>query len=391
MATRTIEADSRPFSLLALGLRPFYLLGALFAIAAMCLWILAVAGRTEGPDGIGLVDLHVHEFMFGFAPAILAGFILTAARAWSGLPTASGMGLAALVVLSIAGRIGMAFSAGPSAALIDALFLPALAVVVGVPIVRSGKLTHLRVVALIALLGVVNVVFHLQQQGALDVDRLVSIFAGIGIWTLMLTLVGGRVVPAFTDNARGAPRARKFAALEVAVFVATAAAFVAIVLAREDAAAPLFLLAALLHIVRLVLWHPLRGLDEPLLWALPLAYSWIPVGLALLGLASLGVVQPVAGIHALNIGAITGMMLAIMTRSTLGHTGRPLKAFGTETVIYLSVTLAAAARVGASLVEDGALLTTIAGLAWILAFALYAFRYGPMLVGQRADGKPADA
>lgn len=390
MATRTI-ADTRPFPLLALGLRPFYLLAALFAIAAMCLWILAVAGRIEGPDGIGLVDLHVHEFMFGFAPAVLAGFILTAARSWSGRPTASGTGLAALVVLWVAGRIGMTLSAGPSAALIDALFLPALATVVVIPIVRSGKLTHLRVVALVALLGVVNIVFHLQQQGALDVDRLVPIFAGIGIWTLMLTLVGGRVVPAFTDNARDAPRARKFAALDVAVFVGTAAAFVAMVLAVEEAAGPLFLLAALLHTARLFLWHPLRGLDEPLLWVLPLAYAWIPVGVALLGLASLGIVPPVAGIHALTIGAITGMMVAIMTRSTLGHTGRPLKAFGTEAVIYLSVTVAAVTRVCASLIDDGALLTTVAGLAWILAFVLYAFRYGPMLVGQRADGKPASA
>lgn len=391
MATRTITADVRPSPFLSLGFRPFYLLASLFAIIAMILWILAIAGRIGGPDGIGLVELHAHEFMFGFAPAVLAGFILTAARSWSGLPTASGMGLGALAVLWIAGRVGMAFSAGPSAMLIDALFLPALAVVVAIPIIRSGKLTHMRVVTLVFLLALVNIVFHLEQQGVIAVDRLVPIIAGIGIWTLMLTLVGGRVVPAFTDNARGAPLARRTATLEVAVFVATAAAFFASTAGWERVSAPLFLLAALLHLVRLVLWHPLRGLNEPLLWVLPLAYAWIPVGLALMGLAALGIVPPVAAIHALTIGAITSMMLAIMTRSTLGHTGRPLKAYGTEAVIYLSITAAAATRVCASVAQDGALLTTIAGFAWILAFSLFALRYGPMLIAERADGKPANA
>lgn len=392
MATRAIqESDVRPFPFLALGLRPFYLLGALFAIVAMVLWILAISGRIEGPATIGLVDLHVHEFLFGFGPAVLAGFLLTAARSWSGRPTASGAGLGALVLLWIAGRVGMAVSANSGAMLIDALFLPALAIVVAIPIVRSGKLTHLRVVTIVSLLGLANIVFHLQQVGVLPIDRLVPIFGGIGLWTLMLTLVGGRVVPAFTDNARGAPLARRPAALDVAVFLTTAAAFLALMAGLQQASGPWFMAAALLHAVRLVLWHPLRGLDEPLLWVLPLAYAWIPIGLALMGLASFGTIPCVAAIHALTIGAMTGMMLAIMTRSSLGHTGRPLKAFAAEAVMYLAVTVASAARVGASLVDDGATLTNLAAFAWILAFSLFALRYGPMLISERADGKAANA
>lgn len=385
MATRTITADVRPSPFLSLGFRPFYLLASVFAVVAMILWILAIGGRIEGPAGIGLVDLHAHEFLFGFAPAVLAGFLLTAARSWSGLPTASGSGLGALALLWIAGRVAMAFSAGPGAMLIDALFLPTLALVAAVPIIRSGKLTHLRVVALVSLLGAANIAFHLQQSGTVNVDRLVPIVAGIGIWILMITLVGGRVVPNFTDNARGAPLARRFPAFDAIVFATTAAAFLADMSGLEEASAPLYILAAILHVVRLVLWHPFRGLDEPLLWALPLAFAWIPVGLALMGMAALGLVPQVAAIHALTIGAVTGMMLAIMTRSTLGHTGRPLRASGVDAIIYLSASAAAVARVSASFVDDGSSLTTVAGIAWIVAFAIFALRYGPMLIAPRAD------
>lgn len=385
MATHTITNKARPSPFLSLGFRPFYLLASIFAVVAMILWILAIAGRIDGPAGIGLVDLHVHEFLFGFAPAVLAGFLLTAARSWSGLPTASGMGLGGLALLWIVGRAMMAFSPGLGAMVLDSLFLPTLALVVAVPIVRSRRWTHLRVVALVLLLALANVAFHLQQSGAVGIDRLAPILCGIGIWILMITLVGGRVIPNFTDNARGAPLARRFPALEAAVFLATAAAFLVRIAGAEKASAPLFVLASFLHLTRLVLWRPLRGLDEPLLWALPLAYAWIAVGLALMGIASFGLVGEVAAIHALTIGAIAGMMLAIMTRSTLGHTGRPLRAFGPDALIYLSASVAAIARVGASMVSDGSLLTNIAGGAWILAFSVFALRYGPMLIGPRAD------
>lgn len=385
MATHTTAGEARQSPFLSLGFRPFYLLASVFAVLAMILWILAIAGRIEGPAGIGLVDLHVHEFLFGFAPAVLAGFLLTAARSWSGLPTASGWKLGALALLWGAGRVAMAFSAGSTAMLIDAFFLPALALVAAVPIIRSGKLTHLRVVALVSLLGVANIAFHLQQSGIVDVDRLRPIICGIGLWILMITLVGGRVVPTFTDNARGAPLARRFPALDAIVFLTTAAAFLAAIAGLTAASAPLFVLAALLHAVRLVLWRPLRGLDEPLLWALPLAYAWIPCGLALMGMAAINLVPQAAAIHALTIGAIAGMMLAIMTRSTLGHTGRPLRASGMDAVIYLAASAAAATRVGASLIDDGSLLTSLAGLAWIVAFSIFVIRYGPMLIAPRAD------
>lgn len=387
MAGRSVKR--MPF--LALGFRPFYLLAALFAVGAMVLWIAALAGVVHAPDGTNLVDLHIHEFLFGFGSAVLAGFLLTAARSWSGRPTAHGSGLALLVALWLAGRVGMAASTQPAAALIDALFLPGLALVIAIPITRSGRLTHLRVVGLVGMLALANIGFHLQSQGWLDIDCLTPALAAIAVWILLIALVGGRVVPGFLDNARGVPLARRPAALEAAVFATTAAGFAAVLAKQPAMSAPLLAVAAAVHAVRLVLWWPARGRDEPLLWVLPLAYLWIPVGLGLLALAAYEVVPIAAAIHALTIGAMATMMLAMMTRSALGHTGRPLRAAKLDAAIFGFITAAALTRVLASLVENGDLLTNIAGAAWIAAFGLYAARYAPMLIAARADDKATGA
>lgn len=387
----TTDASATRMPLFALGFRPFYLLAAVFAVIAMILWIAAISGMVSVPDGVDIVDLHVHEFVFGFGSAVLAGFLLTAARSWSGRLTAHGTGLAVLVALWFAGRIAMITASGPIAAFVDALFLPSLALVIAVPIVRSGKFTHLRVVGLVMLLALANIGYHLQRHGALSVDRSTPALIAIGAWILLVSVIGGRVVPTFLDNARGVPLARRPAILEAAVYAVTASGFVAVVAGHNTASVPLLLVASGLHIARLVVWHPQRARGEPLLWVLPLAYAWIPVGLTLLALAERGVVPTVAAIHALTIGAMTTMMLAIMTRSSLGHTGRPLRATRVDTAIYLLITIAAVARVAASLVADGSIPTMLAGAGWIAAFALFTARYAPMFLRQRADGKPADA
>lgn len=385
MASSTATAEVSQLPLLSYGFRPFYLLASLYAGIAMILWILSMTGRLALPADYSPFALHGHEFLFGFAPAVLAGFLLTAAQSWSGQPTIKGFPLGALAALWLAGRFAMAADPLSVGAAIDALFLPLLALAAAVPIIRSRRWKHMRVVGLVGLLALANIVFHIEQRTESTAELPAALLCGLGIWTFLITLVGGRVGPTFLDNTCGAPLARRPVALETAVFVTTAAAFVMLAWNIEKASALVFGLAAALQTIRLLLWHPLRSLRDPLLWSLPLAYAWVPVGLGLFGLESMGVVESSAGIHAVTIGAVGGLMLAIMTRSSLGHTGRPLKGTFVDGVIYLSVFVAAVSRVIASLVSDMSTLITIAGFAWIVAFFTFALRYGPMLVSLRAD------
>lgn len=385
MASTIAPSPVRHPPLLSYGFRPFYLLASLYAGVAMILWILAMTGRLATPAGYSPLALHGHEFLFGFAPAVLAGFLLTAAQSWSGQPTIKGVRLGALATLWLAGRMAMAvdpLSAGPA---IDMLFLPLLALAAAAPIVRSRRWKHMRVVGLVGLLALSNIFFHIEQRAGTAEGVPAALLLGLGIWTFLITLVGGRVVSNFLDNACGAPLSRRFVPLEAGIFLTTATAFLLLASGREQASVPVFALAAALHTIRLLLWRPLRSLRDPLLWALPLAYVWVPVGLGLFALGSAGLLDSSAGLHALTVGAIGGLMLAIMTRSSLGHTGRPLKGTFTDGVIYLSVFVAAVSRVGAGLIAEASLLTHVAGLGWIVAFFTFALRYGPMLVSPRAD------
>jgi len=374
--------------ILALGFRPFYLLAALYALFGMLLWLLTVRGVASGVD----LAWHSHEMLFGFVSAGMAGFLLTAVRNWTGLPTPVGIPLALLALLWIAGRV-LAL-AGPVllAAKIDVLFIPALAIVVAVPILRSGNRRNYKVLLILLSLVAANIVFHYATAGFLPagISRAAILFA-VHMMLLLLSIVGGRVIPAFTANAVPGSKPRQHFGVDVVAMsgllgLAAATWFET----PSDILAVAYVVTAAAHLTRLALWSPLKTLGNPLLWMLPASYLWIPISLFLGALSAWQIVPVFAAIHAMTAGAMTCMMMAMMMRSSLGHTGRELRASRLDVVAYLLLQAAAVSRVLATVIshEFYAPLVAISGAAWVLAFGLFLVHYAPMLVRPRIDGRP---
>lgn len=364
------------FPLLALGFRPFYLLAGLYAAGAVPLWALQYAGLVPGANLLW----HAREMLFGYAFAAVAGFLLTAVRAWTGRPTASGWPLAALAALWVAARIVALYS--PSWSLLaDALFALALAVAIGRPLVASGNRRNWFFIALVLGIGAAGVLFHAYPA--------IALAAALDLVLFTMAVVGGRVIPAFTNNAIPGAGAHRFAALETAA-LGSILLLLALDLAElRLAAGAVAIVAAGVHGARLALWRPLATRRRPILWILHLSYAWIVVHLALRALGAFDVIASPLATHALTIGAVGGLTLGMMTRTARGHTGRPLQAGRAEVAAYLLVQSAAVTRVALPLVAPSAYFASVAASAalWTAAFAIFLAQYFPILTRPRVDGQ----
>ncbi len=379
------------FALFALGFRPFYLLAALFSALALPTWLLVFSGIWALP--MPGVLWHGHEMIFGFACAVIVGFLFTAGRNWTGLPTPTDGPLAALAGLWLAGRLLMA-CAGESlavvAAVIDVAFLPAAAVALGRVLVAAKSHRNYFVLVLLSLLTLCNLVFHLARFGVLALDPLRAIWAALALVTMLETAIGGRVIPMFTASALRGVKQWQHARLNQAAIALTGAALLFWVLDLPLLAAPLAFAASLAQFVRSAGWNPWATRRTPLLWILHLGHLWIPTGLLLLALAQWGWVPRSAAVHALTIGAIGGLIIGMITRTALGHTGRMLVAGPVETAAYLLIQAAAVVRVAGLLLVPAWVVggLYVAGSFWALAFGLYFVRYLPLLWRPRPDGRP---
>jgi len=384
------------FALFGLGFRPFYLAAAGFAVLALPIWLLIFLGASSVNGYLVGVDWHSHEMVFGFASAVIAGFLLTAVRNWTGLPTPTGRGLAAMFFLWLAARV-LAFSGlGHFAAAADIAFFPVLGVVVGMRIIRSRNARNVKLLVLLGGLTIVNGTFHAAKLGMIPFEwSQTSITAALDLLTVLMAIIGGRVIPVFTANAVPGASPQQSAAVDFVAFAALIAVLAAGLLGswyRVPDAVWLTLLvaAALAHLVRWLLWQPQRTLRNPLLLMLPAAYLWIPISLALRALGIAGLAATAAAIHALTLGAISALMIAMMMRSSLGHTGRPLEASKADSIAFALVQIAAVVRVLGTVavpaVYQGAVIAS--GVLWSLAFAIFLLRYGPMLTRPRVDGRP---
>ncbi len=382
--------------LFRLGFRPFYLLGALFAIAAILMWLSMLYGGAGPAAAFGGIVWHGHEMVFGFAAAVLAGFLLTAVRNWTGRPTPTGKALALLAGVWLAARILIVTGPVTTAAIVDSLFLPLLAVAIAVPIIASRNERNYKVLVIVLLLGILNVGFHLSLLGEIPgwLSR-AALVASIDLFVVLMAIVGGRVIFAFTKNAIAEAEPRfepwletvSFALLVLAVLLSVISGFWA---PSKLLSTGLYVAAAASQLMRLALWQPYRTVRNTLLWMLPAAYSWIPFALLLRALTFHGLAPPSAWIHAVTTGAISGLMLAMMMRSTLGHTGRQLVATRVDVAAFLSLQMAAVVRLLASVgpVEYHRVAVLLSGALWIAAFVLFSTRYMPMLLRPRVDGKP---
>ncbi|UCG72347.1 MAG: NnrS family protein [Chromatiales bacterium] len=382
-------------SLLSYAFRPFFLCNGWFAMGIMVLWVLGLHGISTA--GMGSTDplWHAHEMLFGFVMAAIAGFALTAVATWTGRPPVHGPSLAWLLLAWLAGRAAMLWAMALPTGLrvsLDLLFPVLLTLVFAREVIAGGSRRNLPVVAIVGLLAMLNLGYHLGALHLLPGFAQPAIYLAMHVILLLITVIAGRIVPSFTANwlrAQGEERLPTPGGIvEPLVILATLGTGIAASLAPgSSGAGGLALVAAVLHGLRLARWRGLATTSEPLVLVLHLAYAWFPVGYALLAAASFTAWLPsTAAIHALAMGVIGSMILAVTTRVALGHTGRPLRAAPLTVLAYGVFTLAVVARVLGPF-SAGAYLTWIdvAALGWVVSFALFSWVYWPILTGPRPD------
>lgn len=396
-----VDIDSplarRPPLFLAYAFRPFFLGAGVFAAIGISVWLALFLGEFELPLGLAARDWHVHEMVYGYAGAAIAGFLFTAIPNWTGRPPVSGWLLLALVVAWLGGRVAMAFSGVlgmEAAAVIDLAFLVMVAAVAGREIVASGNRRNFKILFVLSVLIAGNVVFHLEvlRDGVADYGQRIGLAAVVGL----IMLIGGRIVPNFTHNAllRAGPGRlpAPFGRFDIASIAAAVVALAAWVVAPQGMpTAGLAAVAGLLLAVRLVRWAGYRARRDWLVLVLHVAYGFVPAGFLLLALSIVapGLATASAGVHAWGVGAVGLMTLAVMTRATLGHTGRDLAASTGTKIVYGLAALAALARIAAAIPSPADIvLLHVAACAWAAAFVGFVAIYGPMLLRPKVTAGP---
>lgn len=380
--------------LFALGFRPLFLAGSLFAAVAIPLWIAAFLGHIEFNPAGGWLAWHRHEMIFGFGMAIVAGFLLTAIQAWTGVPALSGKPVLGLAALWLGGRLLWLFGA-PLWLLIpvDVLFIPLVAIAIGRSLWQVRQQRNYPIVLMLSLLTLCNLLvliglakgeFALQRHGAV---------AALWLIAGLMGLIGGRVIPFFTQRGLGLTSPITPIPLLDNLLMAGSILVALLMLSGTGLRpalwqSPIYLILGLGHVVRLLRWHHPRLWSVPLLWSLHLSYAWLALALIAMALWHGGWFGGFSqATHLLAIGGMGGMILAMIARVSLGHTGRPLEPAASMSIAFILINLAVPLRVWLSIPmpQTG---YWLASLCWAVAFGLYVWNYTPILLAPRPDGKP---
>jgi uncharacterized protein involved in response to NO len=372
-----------------LGFRPFYLLASAFAALSIGLWALQFSGLLGMPYLQGPM-WHAHEMLFGFTLAVVVGFLFTAGRNWSNRPTPTGWPLAALAALWVAGRVLVLTPFGWAALLANVAFPLAAAIALAIPFIAAGNRRNYFFIGLLLLMSAAALGIHLAQLGVIQLPGWVGIQLALDVMLFIMAVMGGRVIPMFTNNGVPGANATRHPLLEKAALGTVLALLLADVLQLHGMwLAALAGLCAITHLARWSLWRPWKTGRAPLVWVLHAAYLWIPVHLALRAASAAGWVAPSVATHALTVGAIGGLIIGMMTRTARGHTGRPLRADRSDVACYVLILLAALVRVLVPLAAPAWIIEATLGSAalWSAGFALYTVRYWPVLTRPRIDGQ----
>jgi len=378
---------------LAAGFRPFFLLAGLQAALMLPLWLAQLFGGLSLSLGYAPVLWHGHEMLFGFGTAAVGGFLLTAVPNWTGAAGVKGAPLGLLVAIWLAARIAMALGGllPPWVALIPSLaFLPLLGAFLALPLIKAGKVRNIMFLGLLLVLTIADALVQVEMNGWAQTGQ-AGLYLGLFLLLMMIGVVGGRIIPGFTQSGMRMagvtvtpvqrPRLDKAALLSLA-----ACGLSWVFLPGSPLAGALSLLAAVLHLVRLSGWKGWVTGPVPLLWVLHIGYLWLCVGLLLLGISAFGGLLTSTALHALTLGTIGTMVVGVMSRAALGHSGRPLVPAKTTVAAYVLIQLAALARVfGVMLDADKGL--WLSGLLWTAAFAAFVWVYAPVCLLPRSDGK----
>lgn len=374
---------------LRLAFRPFYLGAALLAALIVPLWVAVFLGGINWTATQQPLLWHAHEMLFGFAIAVIVGFLMTAGKTWTGLATPRGPALGFLILLWLSARVASLVAPYAVFAVLDLALLPIVGLIFLRLLLRSKNWRNVPLAFILLLLSLVNLTFHLSATGAIDLEPMSSLYAGLGFIVMIECVIAGRVVPFFTATALNI-KIEPVVWLERSALAATAIGLVLWVAGwHSGLAAAALALASLLNLSRQLRWQPLATLGRPIVWILHFSYAWLSVGLALLAMAQLGWLTTSYGVHALAVGATGGLIIGMMTRTSRGHTGRPLQVDALETAAYLLVMLAAVLRVLLPLLVPAwytyALMASAS--AWSAAFLIFLWRYTPWLLAARGDGK----
>lgn len=378
------------FALWNLGFRPFYLFAGAFAAIAMLWWMAQFTGGFGNQGYLQGPLWHAHEMIFGYAFAVVIGFLFTAVRNWTNAPTPTGTALAAIAALWLAGRI-FAVTPWPLAATAaDTAFALAAAAGIARPLLAAGNRRNYFFIAVLLGFGAANLAFHLGMAGLIDIPLQRCLQIGLNLVLFLIVVLGGRVIPMFTANGIPGTRPSRHPWVERLALSGIVALIAADALGLPPyAIAGIAAAAAIANTIRLALWRPWQTFGKPIVWILHASYAWIPVHLLLRTFALCDQLPPGAATHALTVGAIGGMTLGMMTRTARGHSGLPLLTGWMENAAYGLVQAGAAVRVFGPLLLPGQYLnaTMLAGTLWTAAFVLFTLKFWPILSRPRVDGR----
>ncbi|MGR3659742.1 MAG: NnrS family protein [Paracoccaceae bacterium] len=374
------------------GYRPMFLLGAAWAAFAMIIWLTFLISGNGLNSPLAPTNWHAHELLFGFGAATLCGFLFTAIPNWTGRLPIAGMPLAALTALWLAARLTLTFGEGLPlivVAVIDLGFMGSICAIIAREIIAGKNWRNLPVLLICTLFFSGNLWFHIDPDGP-------GFRLGLSALIMLISLIGGRVIPSFTRNwlAKQGPGKlptpfNKFDKITLALSAVALIAWIAAPEAKITGVA--LLISGAFHVARLSRWAVERTLNQPLVTILHVGYAFVPLGFLINGAAAMwpDTIPAVAGIHTWTTGAVAVMMLAIMTRASLGHSGRPLVATWRELIIYAAAITAALSRIWASLTDAPIAALHLSATAWIIAFAAFCIFYGPLLLAPKtAPRKP---
>jgi len=399
MQITDLEKEQKITPLLRLGFRPFFLSGTIFSMVAVILWLLMYKGTiTLLPLGGGYW-WHIHEMIFGFGCAIIAGFLLTAVQNWTGARGAQGTTLLILFLIWFTGRIALLFPdilGNTLTTILDLSFLPAVAFVLAKPLIAIKQYRNLFFVPVLLLFSIANLEMHLAIYYPDTFTINYSAYAGVMLVTFLMSVMAGRVTPMFTANGTNTPKVNPLPWLDLltngSLGIAMLYLLLEPVLGFADLSfGVLLIIAGGFQTMRWLRWKPWLTLEVPLLWSLHISIKFIAYGLIILGASYLTTEIPSNHIwHLLTIGGMGGLILAMISRVSLGHTGRPLSPPKAMTLAYIFITLAALIRaIGPWISPEKALMfIDISGTFWLLAFGIFVVTYAPMLMSARKDGRP---
>lgn len=391
------EKKTLPIPVLRLAFRPLFWLGALFSIISLMLWGLTYTGHIAFLPFGGTLFWHSHEMLFGFTSAIITGFLLTAVQTWTGVPSIKGYPLAALVMLWLVARILLAMpSLLPNnytfvITVLDVIFLPISAIFLSIPIIKAKKWRNLFFVPVLFIMAFLNVLMHLSLTADIATSFITLSHVMVLMVALIMSIMGGRVFPMFTANGTKTSRVAPILWLEKLSIIAV---FASVIVTTQLIKIPLvleaiiYLIAGIANFIRALRWRIWVTLKTPLVWSLHISYWAICVGLIMLGLQKLAVVSSVSlALHAITVGGIGLMILAMISRVSLGHTGRIISVGKIMTGAFLLMVFTLIIRVIApAYIPSYQLLILLACISWALAYAIFIFKYTQILFSPRLDG-----